>query len=155
MRCPRASSLSVTMEQGTIRVSNCRISAETWSVQLSRALVDIEACTARGIQVSNTPGAVDNATATTGIYLALGAIRQYYRAEKTARQGNWNKGSAPARDPEGKVLGVIGMGGIGSVSGPECESSRKCRGSKQDRRLRVSDIIHLVKTLQPDLCPAS
>ena len=49
--------------------------------------IDVEACTKRKIAVSNTPGAVDDATATTAMYLMLGALRGYSVAEKNARDG--------------------------------------------------------------------
>lgn len=37
--------------------------------------VDVEACSRRKIAVSNTPGAVDDATADVGMFLLLGALR--------------------------------------------------------------------------------
>ncbi|OXB34463.1 hypothetical protein LQV05_002874 [Cryptococcus neoformans] len=77
--------------------------------------IDIAACTARGIQVSHTPQAVDDATATVGAFLAISAMRQFWRAEVNVRSGKWKAGLSPARDPEGKTLGIIGMGGIGSA----------------------------------------
>ncbi|WVO12898.1 hypothetical protein L204_100506 [Cryptococcus depauperatus] len=77
--------------------------------------IDIDACTARGIQVSHTPQAVDDATATVGAFLAISAMRQFWRAEVNVRSGKWKAGLSPARDPEGKTLGIIGMGGIGSA----------------------------------------
>lgn len=40
-----------------------------------------------GIKVSNTPQAVDDATATVGMYLIISAFRQFYKAEQTARAG--------------------------------------------------------------------
>ncbi|KAI5478154.1 putative 2-hydroxyacid dehydrogenase UNK4.10 [Pseudohyphozyma bogoriensis] len=75
--------------------------------------VDVEACTARGIKLAHTPGAVDNGTATVAMYLIIGALRQFSFAEKNARAGNFKKGTTPAHDPENKVLGIVGMGGIG------------------------------------------
>jgi lactate dehydrogenase-like 2-hydroxyacid dehydrogenase len=77
--------------------------------------VDVAACTARGIEVSHTPAAVDHATATVGAFLTISALRQFYRAEVNVRNGKWKQGLQPATDPEGKVVGIIGMGGIGSV----------------------------------------
>ncbi|KEI37066.1 uncharacterized protein L969DRAFT_19614 [Mixia osmundae IAM 14324] len=76
----------------------------------------IDACTARGIQVSNTPIAVDDATATTAIFLLISALRHFSEGEASARQGNWAKGFKPGRDPEGKTLGILGMGGIGKAT---------------------------------------
>ncbi|KAM0751351.1 hypothetical protein T439DRAFT_313684 [Meredithblackwellia eburnea MCA 4105] len=75
--------------------------------------VDVAACTAKGIQVSHTPSAVDDATATVAMYLIIGALRQFYIAEKCARAGTFKKGTTPAHDPELKTVGIVGMGGIG------------------------------------------
>lgn len=66
-----------------------------------------------GIIVSNTPGAVDDATATTGLYLIISALRQYSRAEQSIRAGNWKRGLKPAHDVTEKTLAVLGLGGIG------------------------------------------
>lgn len=78
--------------------------------------VNVAACTRRGIQVSHTPGAVDDATATTAVFLIISALRQYSYGEKSARSGLW-KGTKQniGRDPEGKTVGIIGMGGIGKA----------------------------------------
>jgi len=37
-----------------------------------------------------------------------------------ARSGQWKAGLSPAHDPEGKTIGIIGMGGIGSVVAQRC-----------------------------------
>ncbi|KAK9451431.1 D-isomer specific 2-hydroxyacid dehydrogenase [Limtongia smithiae] len=76
-------------------------------------MIDVAACAARGILVSNTPGSVDDATADTNMFLILGALRGFNKALGNLRQGKWNSGVPLAHDPEGKVLGIIGMGGIG------------------------------------------
>ncbi|KAH8115254.1 2-hydroxyacid dehydrogenase [Phellopilus nigrolimitatus] len=75
--------------------------------------IDISACKAKGIIVSNTPGAVDDATATTGLYLIISALRQFARAEQNIRVGNWKSGLKPAHDPSEKTLAILGLGGIG------------------------------------------
>lgn len=77
--------------------------------------VDIQACTARGIRVSNTPTAVDDATADLGIFLMLGALRNLPAGMAALRAGEWRGVNPPAlgHDPQGKVLGILGMGGIG------------------------------------------
>ncbi|KAK1826056.1 Glyoxylate reductase 1 [Podospora conica] len=77
--------------------------------------VDVPACTARGIRVSNTPTAVDDATADMAIFLILGALRNVAVAMKALRAGQFRGQPPPAlgHDPRGKVLGILGMGGIG------------------------------------------
>jgi lactate dehydrogenase-like 2-hydroxyacid dehydrogenase len=77
--------------------------------------VDVQACTARGIRVSNTPTAVDDATADIAIFLLLGALRNLAVGMAALRAGEWRGAPPPAlgHDPQGKVLGILGMGGIG------------------------------------------
>ncbi|KAG8764798.1 hypothetical protein FRC16_008279, partial [Serendipita sp. 398] len=75
--------------------------------------IDVHACKARGIRVSNTPGAVDEGTATTALYLLLSALRQFSIAERNLRTLKWKSGLIPAHDPSAMTLGVLGMGGIG------------------------------------------
>ncbi|KAK3688617.1 D-isomer specific 2-hydroxyacid dehydrogenase [Podospora appendiculata] len=77
--------------------------------------VDVPACTARGIHVSNTPSAVDDATADMGMFLLLGALRNLAVGMASLRTGHWRGATPPAlgHDPQGKVLGILGMGGIG------------------------------------------
>ena len=76
--------------------------------------IDVQACTDAGIYVSHVPVAVDNATADTALFLLLGALRAFNSPLLALRNGKWRGGSPPlGHDPEGKVLGILGMGGIG------------------------------------------
>ncbi|KAI7853496.1 2-hydroxyacid dehydrogenase [Circinella umbellata] len=77
--------------------------------------LDLEACDARGIRVSNTPSAVDAATADIACILILSAFRNAYQAEHNLREGRWKNGVSLGRDPEGKTLGILGLGGIGKA----------------------------------------
>ncbi|KAH0542742.1 hypothetical protein FGG08_002881 [Glutinoglossum americanum] len=77
--------------------------------------VDIQPCTERGIRVSNVPAAVDDATADVNMFLIIGALRGFNISLFNLRLGHW-RGIPPPRlghDPEGKILGILGMGGIG------------------------------------------
>ena len=77
--------------------------------------ISIPACAARSILVSNTPTAVDDSTADLTIFLLLGALRNLPASMAALRAGQW-RGSPPpllGHDPQGKVLGILGMGGIG------------------------------------------
>lgn len=77
--------------------------------------VDVHACAKRGIKLSNTPGVVNDSTSDTAMFLILGALRRLNVPMKTLRDGEWRGQSQPplGHDPEGKVLGILGMGGIG------------------------------------------
>ncbi len=49
------------------------------------------------------------------MFLILGALRNYNISMLALRKGQWRGDPAPplGHDPEGKVLGILGMGGIG------------------------------------------
>ncbi|KZT05459.1 uncharacterized protein LAESUDRAFT_656065 [Laetiporus sulphureus 93-53] len=78
--------------------------------------IDVLYCKAKGIWVSNTPGAVDDATATTALYLMISALRCYSRAERSLRQGAWKSShrAGEAHDLTGRTLAILGLGGIGT-----------------------------------------
>ncbi|KAI1259699.1 D-isomer specific 2-hydroxyacid dehydrogenase [Xylariaceae sp. FL1019] len=75
--------------------------------------IDIDACTRRKVAVSHTPHAVDNATADTGLFLLLGALRSAHMSTTSLRAGKWLGNTPKGHDPKGKTLGILGMGGIG------------------------------------------
>lgn len=78
--------------------------------------VDLEACAARGVTVTNTPDALTNATAELALALALSAARDLPKAERDLREGNW-QGWDPRRwrgfELTGATIGVVGGGRIG------------------------------------------
>jgi glyoxylate reductase len=77
--------------------------------------VDVQACTKRGIRVSNTPTAVDDATADVNMFLIIGALRGFNAGLLALRKEQWRGNPLPplGHDPQGKTLGILGMGGIG------------------------------------------
>lgn len=83
--------------------------------------IDVPFYTKLGIKISNTPGAVDAATADAHIYLILGALRNFAFGTHQLRQKLWLKDVEIAHDPRGKVLGIIGMGGIGQALRDRCK----------------------------------
>ena len=80
-------------------------------------LVDLEACRARGILVTNTPGAVDAATADLAFALMLAARRRIVEGDRFVRAGRWGSGWAEEEligdDVSGATLGIVGLGGVG------------------------------------------
>jgi lactate dehydrogenase-like 2-hydroxyacid dehydrogenase len=78
--------------------------------------VAVEAATARGIVVCNTPGVLSVATAETAMLLALAAARRAGEGERLVRSGGWH-GWAPTQlmgaQVSGKRFGIFGMGRIG------------------------------------------
>lgn len=56
---------------------------------------------------------MDDGTATTALYLLIATVRQYTRAELSARAGTWKNNLKPAHDPSALTLSILGLGGIG------------------------------------------
>jgi lactate dehydrogenase-like 2-hydroxyacid dehydrogenase len=80
--------------------------------------IDIPAARARGLCVTNTPGALTDATAEIALLLMLGAARRAYEGQAMLRAGAWT-GWAPTQlmgtQLHGKRLGIAGMGRIGKA----------------------------------------
>jgi glyoxylate reductase len=81
--------------------------------------VDVSACTERGIAVTNTPGAVDAATADMALALLLAARRRLVEGDRLVRRGGWQTtwAAAPflAHDVSGITLGLVGFGRVGKA----------------------------------------
>lgn len=78
--------------------------------------LSIPALSARRIIACNVPTAVDDATADTAIFLLLGALRNFRAPFTALLQHDWRGagvGPGLGHDPQGKLLGILGMGGIG------------------------------------------
>src|SRR5919106_6452702 len=78
--------------------------------------VDLDACRARGIPVTNAPDVLTNATAELALALTLAAARGMTAAEAVLRDGRWS-GWDPAAylglELSGATLAVVGFGRIG------------------------------------------
>lgn len=85
--------------------------------------IDAEAAKAAGIAVTNTPGAVTDATADIALGLILMTARRLGEGERLLRAGKW-EGWGPVQmlgtHVTGKRLGVIGMGRIGKAIAKRC-----------------------------------
>lgn len=85
--------------------------------------IDVTAAKAAGLAVSNTPGAVTDATADIAMTLMLSACRRAGEGERMVRAGHWG-GWAPTQmlgqHVTGKTVGIIGMGRIGQAIARRC-----------------------------------
>lgn len=84
--------------------------------------VDLNAATAAGVLVMNTPGgnAVSVAEHTLGLMLAM--ARSIPQANASTKSGKWEKKKFMGTELRGKTLGVVGLGSIGR------EVLRRARG---------------------------
>lgn len=82
--------------------------------------IDLKAATEKDIMVTNTPGVLTDATADLAIALIIGVARRIVEADKYMRAGKYD-GWAPmlflGKEIEGKTLGIVGAGRIGSNIG--------------------------------------
>lgn len=85
--------------------------------------IDVGAAEKFGITVSNTPGAVTDATADIAMTLILMSARRAAEGERLVRNGAW-RGWHPTQllglHVSGKTVGIIGMGRIGEAIARRC-----------------------------------
>lgn len=85
--------------------------------------IDIAAATQAGLLVTNTPGAVTDATADIALTLILMTARRAGEGERMVRAGAW-QGWHPVQmlglHIGGKTVGIIGMGRIGQAIARRC-----------------------------------
>jgi glyoxylate reductase len=78
--------------------------------------VDLEAAARRGVVVTNTPGVLDDATADLTMALVLAATRRVTEGDRLIRAGRpwaWGMSFMLGSSLRGKLLGIVGLGGIG------------------------------------------
>lgn len=76
--------------------------------------IDVEAATERGIFVVNAPSAVTTATAEHTFALLLSLVRKIPQALASLREGKWERTKFLGTQLQGKTLGIVGLGRIGT-----------------------------------------
>ena len=79
--------------------------------------IDVQAASARGIELINAPEAPTIAVAELVIGLMLSLARQLPRADASVKHGRWEKAQLIGSELRGKTLGIIGTGRIGRAVG--------------------------------------
>lgn len=86
-------------------------------------MVDVAACAARGVAVSNVPASATEEVATHALAMALSLVRGLPHFDRSTKAGEWTFDAAvqPSR-PSALTVGVLGLGRIGrrfaELSGP-------------------------------------
>lgn len=80
--------------------------------------IDVDACRARGVRATNTPGVLTDATADLAWTLLLAAARRAIEGDRLVRGGQWT-GWTPlqllGQPLYGQTLGIVGAGRIGTA----------------------------------------
>lgn len=81
--------------------------------------IDVAACQARGVAVTNTPGVLDAATADLAFALILAVRRRVVEGDRYVRERRWGSGWAEpfllGDEVSGATIGIVGLGRIGQA----------------------------------------
>jgi len=80
--------------------------------------IDLAACTARRVLVTNTPDVLTETTADLGFALLMATARRMSEGERLLRDGQWKSWAwdfLAGSDVHGSTLGILGMGRIGQA----------------------------------------
>jgi D-3-phosphoglycerate dehydrogenase len=76
--------------------------------------IDVDAATARGVLVMNTPGGNSVSVAELALGLMIAVARHIPQLNATVHAGRWEKSGGAGIELRGKILGLIGLGRVGS-----------------------------------------
>jgi glyoxylate reductase len=115
--------------------------------------VDLQACTRRGVIVSNTPDVLTTATAELTMALLLALVRRVAEGDRLIRRRErwiWGPNMMLGRGLAGLVIGLIGYGRIGQEVGQLAQAhgmhrlhSTRSGGIPLDELLAAADVVSL------------
>ena len=77
--------------------------------------IDVEAATERGIAVLNAPSGNTVSAAELAFALLLALVRRVPTADRSMKEGHWDRKSLGGIELYGKILGLVGAGRIGAT----------------------------------------
>lgn len=84
--------------------------------------IDVMAATARGIPVFNAPGGNTVAAAELTMALMLSLVRRVTQADRSIREGRWDRADFQGVELRGRTLGLIGAGRVGGEVAQRCQA---------------------------------
>lgn len=76
--------------------------------------IDIDAATEKGVLVINAPDGNTISTAEHTFAMIMALLRNIPQANHSIKEGKWNRSSFKGAELSGKVLGIVGLGRIGT-----------------------------------------
>jgi D-3-phosphoglycerate dehydrogenase len=111
--------------------------------------IDMAAATEKGILVCNTPGVNSISVAEQALALMLSVAKQLKTMDKAVHKGNWKiRYSSKAVDIEGKTLGLVGMGHIGSLLAQKCRLAFNVKVIAYDPYVEQTEGVELCSSLE-------
>jgi len=84
--------------------------------------IDVAAASERGVAVVNAPGGNTVSAAELTMALLLSVARRVSEADRSMREGRWDRASLQGVELRGRTLGVVGAGRIGSAVADRCRA---------------------------------
>lgn len=84
--------------------------------------IDIDAASERSVAVFNAPGGNTIAAAELTMALMLSLVRRVAAADRSMREGRWDRAAFKGTELRGKTLGLIGAGRIGGEVAVRCRA---------------------------------
>jgi glyoxylate/hydroxypyruvate/2-ketogluconate reductase len=153
-------------------LANCPTIRAVCNTAVGYNNIDVEACTKRGVMVTNTPGVLTDSVADYSMGLIIATCRRMTEGEAYLRNGEWNAvflKQMLGRDVHGATLGICGFGRIGQAiarrargfdmkilyhsrnrAAVEAERESGAEYTGKEDLLRRADIVLLILPLTPD-----
>jgi D-3-phosphoglycerate dehydrogenase len=84
--------------------------------------IDVAAASERGVAVVNAPGGNTVSAAELTMALLLSVARRVSEADRSMREGRWDRANLQGVELRGRTLGVVGAGRIGSTVADRCRA---------------------------------
>jgi D-3-phosphoglycerate dehydrogenase len=110
--------------------------------------VDVPAATEKGILVCHTPGLNAPSVAEQTLALILSLAKQLKMMDNAVRTGNWQiRYASKSVDLEGKMLGLVGVGRIGSSVAQKCRLAFNMKVIAYDPYVKQVEGVELCSSL--------
>jgi len=110
--------------------------------------VDVAAATEKRILVCNAPGVNSISVAEHALALIMAMAKQLKVIDQAVHTGNWKiRYASKAEDLDGKTLGLVGIGHIGSLLAQKCRLAFNMKVIAYDPYVKKTEVVELCSSL--------